>query len=444
MTSGIAEMLVGRRAATRSLTLTPCVFALAALGVLTFDHFHRLGLVAVILALMTLIAALARAGIALVEVQTLADVTAQLRSARHRAEIEQRYRLALTASGDGMFDLDLRTGRAFWSERLLEMLGYGPDQVPQTTHSWFALLVHPDDHAAFHAGANAAVQPDGRFETEARLRRADGAYVRYSVRGCTQRDERGKRVRMIGAVHDVSADRRAELQRLALARELHDGVVQDLAASAIYAASARRALDSDPARAGELLDVVAKEIQNSTASMRLLLQSLRADTSLLEAGSSIDAALRVHIEEFTRAAPQVALDVDVETAPALAPTPVALQTMSHVMREALRNVAQHAHASRVTILLRAEEAGLRLRLDDNGVGFDRDRMPVGHFGLIGMAERARAAGGELRVESLPGAGTRVQLYLPRPFEQPAIAARDLRRERGSFADPASERALEHL
>ena len=282
------------------------------------------------------------------------------------------------------------------------------------------------------AGRPTDPQDAGRFEIDVRLRHADGAYVRYCVRGCTQRGERGKRVRMIGAVHDLSAERRAELQRLSLARELHDGVVQDLAASAIYTATARTALAADPERALELLDVVARQIKHSTESMRLLLQSLRSDTSLLEASSSIDAAIRMHVEEFRRGAPHIALDVTVRSPNDCRPTPAVVQSVSHVLREALRNIAQHAHASRVKIVLRADRSELRLEVQDNGVGFDRDAEEPGHYGLVGMAERARSAGGELELESIPGVGTRLMVYVPRPFSQagaePAIGGRivDLR------------------
>jgi signal transduction histidine kinase len=331
------------------------------------------------------------------------------------AQVGERYRLALAASGDGMFDLDLCSGNAFWSDPLLELLGYGADEVPRTTHAWFALLVHPADHDRFRDGGPAGPGGDGRFELDARLRHADGAYVRHRVRGATQRDERGKRIRMIGTVHDLSADRRAELQRLEPARELHDGVVHDLAAAAASAASARAALDGDRDGMRELLDDLAQQIHRSSEALRLARQALRPDTSLLAAESPVAAAIRMHVEEFGGAAPQVALEVAVDVPPELRPTPLAVRALSHVLREALQNIVRHAHASRVWIRARADEAGLWLEIRDNGVGFDSGRTPAGHDGLAAMAERARGAGGALKLDSLPGVGTSLVLHVPQPF-----------------------------
>jgi PAS domain S-box-containing protein len=410
------------RAAGQSVLLVPSMFAVGAVGLLVYDHFSDLDVVALVLAIVTVLGALARTALRFRDVSALADVTEQLRTARHRAEIEERYRLALAATGDGMFDIDLRTGRAFWSERLHEMLGFGSDELPITAQSWIALLVHPDDQAMFRAGGPADWELVERFALDVRLRHASGAYARYSLRGSTQRDEHGVPVRVLGAVHDITAERRAELQRLALARDLHDGVLQDLAASASYTASARNALDPDQARAHELLAIVSEQIKHSVASMRLMLNSLRSDGSLLEAPSSFDAAVRALAEEFARRAPDVQLHVNVRVQGGRIATPVAVQTFSHILREALRNTLQHSHASSASIDVSADDGELLLQFTDDGIGFEQELIVTGHYGLAGMRERAQNAGGTLEIESRPGEGTRLRLHMPRPFRETAPRA----------------------
>jgi PAS domain S-box-containing protein len=341
----------------------------------------------------------------------------ELQSVRRRAEVEERYRLALDASGDGMFDFDLSGGVAFWSESLLEILGYGPDELSPDPDTWVARLVHPADQALFHPNGGPQWQAAERFEIEARLRHANGGYAPYSVRGSTQRDERGEPSRVIGSVRDLSAARRAELQRLALARDLHDGVLQDLAASLIFVASARKVVGDDSVQADKLLDVVAREIKASVASLRLVLESLRSNSSLLEAPSSVQAAVRAAAEEFGRRGPNLELEFNVHAAEGHYLSPVALQTLSHVLREALRNARQHSQATNATIDVRAENEQLLVDIRDDGVGFDRGTVVAGHYGLAGMRERAQRAGGTLEVARHPSGGTNVQLRLPLPFQE---------------------------
>ena len=83
------------------------------------------------------------------------------------------------------------------------------------------------------------------------------------------------------------------------------------------------------------------------------------------------------------------------------------------MQEALSNTLQHAGAQAVEVQLRLIDQELQLTISDDGNGFaaDVDRLQMGHFGLIGMRERAREIGAALDIISSPGAGTRVVVKL---------------------------------
>jgi signal transduction histidine kinase len=82
-----------------------------------------------------------------------------------------------------------------------------------------------------------------------------------------------------------------------------------------------------------------------------------------------------------------------------------------VTQESLSNVGKHAGASRVTVSLAAENGSVRLRINDDGDGFDPAAaarlLSKGHFGLAGMRERVEMVGGQLSIESGPGRGTTV-------------------------------------
>lgn len=93
-----------------------------------------------------------------------------------------------------------------------------------------------------------------------------------------------------------------------------------------------------------------------------------------------------------------------------------------VAQETLNNVGKHAGASRVTVSLGSENGSVRLRINDDGIGFDpvaaSRLLGEGHFGLAGMRERVEMVGGQLRIDSAPGQGTTIDVEMANhPAEQ---------------------------
>jgi signal transduction histidine kinase len=84
-----------------------------------------------------------------------------------------------------------------------------------------------------------------------------------------------------------------------------------------------------------------------------------------------------------------------------------------IVREALANVARHADATSVSVELQAGEAGMTLRIVDDGVGFDpAATVPPGHQGLRNMLRRTESLGGTFEIDSAPARGTRIIVWLP--------------------------------
>ena len=107
--------------------------------------------------------------------------------------------------------------------------------------------------------------------------------------------------------------------------------------------------------------------------------------------------------------------LDVATAVVLDPT--TRYELVCVLREALANVERHAAAGRVTVGLRDVDGGVELSVSDDGHGFAPPADPAGlqsagHFGVVGMGERARRVGGVLVLRSRPGQGTTVRVTVP--------------------------------
>jgi signal transduction histidine kinase len=189
-----------------------------------------------------------------------------------------------------------------------------------------------------------------------------------------------------------------ERERRTLAAEVHDGLAQHLALALRELAGPA----DDPAGRERLRECV-------TEAQRIVRSRLRDLTGPPAAG------VRAAVDAAAERARRRGLDVRV-SGEADAAGPEIVTLVSRVVSEALANVDAHAGAHAVTIRLTTENGTLRLDLADDGRGFDPASAPgvaEGHLGLTVMRERARSYGGDCTVESRPGAGTRVTLWVPR-------------------------------
>ena len=203
------------------------------------------------------------------------------------------------------------------------------------------------------------------------------------------------RARLLERAADAS-----ESERRRIARDLHDGVVQDLAGTAFaLSATARDAgTDTDTARR---LEPMASSLRGSLRSLRSLLveiypPDLRAD--------GLEAAL----EDLVAPAAAAGVTARVEVYDVAQASPDAVRLVWRVAQEAVRNALRHSGASHVTVQVR--QVGDRLTLDvtDDGAGFD-PRKPASGLGLRSQRDLIAEAGGTLDVRSTPGGGTTVHL-----------------------------------
>lgn len=182
-------------------------------------------------------------------------------------------------------------------------------------------------------------------------------------------------------------------ERRALARDLHDGLAQDLAFIASQSGSGRRS--ADPAWGAEI----------AAAARRALVESRRVVSTL--ASAPADEAVADLAQSAAAAALQagVGLSFDVDRGRRL--TPSERDALVQIVREAVANAARHGAANRIHVDL---AAGHLVRVTDDGVGFDpASDHPPSSFGLTSMRERAEAIGASLDVRSSPGQGTVVEV-----------------------------------
>jgi signal transduction histidine kinase len=202
-------------------------------------------------------------------------------------------------------------------------------------------------------------------------------------------------------------------ERQRLARELHDSVTQALYGATLYAEAAARQLETGQVEmASEHLRELRDTAQEALQEMRLLIFELRP--SILESEGLVNA-LRARLEAVEeRAGLEVEFHVEGETMSDLRSLATAVEEgLYRIAQEALNNALKHACARRVTVSLDRGERAVILEIVDDGVGFDPSTaVEGGGLGLDGMIERAAQMGGELVLDSEPGAGTRVRVEVP--------------------------------
>jgi len=286
--------------------------------------------------------------------------------------------------------------------------------------------VHPDDLDTVRQAIDRITHDKQDWDLDHRLLMPDGRVKYVHVVARAARHPAG--VEFVGAVMDVTATRRAQQaarrareralaarftaaleERTRLAREIHDTLLQGFTGVALQlTAVAHRA--ADPATAAALGEVIG-QAQRTLDDARQAVWDLRAPSP---AGGSLADAVRETAEQAVRGT-EIALELEVSGTPY--PVGARVETaVARVLQESIANTVRHADARSVWVRLRYTPRALRLTVRDDGKGFQVDpefRGYGGHWGLLGMRERAAELQGSLRVESAPDCGTAVALRVPR-------------------------------
>jgi len=212
-----------------------------------------------------------------------------------------------------------------------------------------------------------------------------------------------------------------EEERRHIARELHDGVNQDLAALSIALSAMEDGLPegTTTARRQELARLQSRAVEVAEA-IRHLSHELHPGV-LQYAG--LATALRSHCREFER---EYGLPVTCETDDKLGAIPPDLALcLYRVTQEALKNAARHAKAGRVWVNVTRDGEGIVLTIRDDGRGFSLEEARArGGLGLISLDERVRLAGGQLAIDTKPQEGTEVIVVVPLPRDEMREARAD--------------------
>jgi PAS domain S-box-containing protein len=351
----------------------------------------------------------------------LHDITERREAKEALLESERRLKEAQVLGRIGDWEFDVETQRIEWSDEVYALFDRDPALGPPTPEEE-AGYYPPREAERLRRYARRLIEEGGQIEYDLEAELPSGRRAYFLATMSALRDQSGRTVRLAGTVQDITARKQAEkelrmlsarlaeteeIERSRLARDLHDSAGQILTAlnlnlTIIHARCASGVVGDAPKRLDEclkLVDQLAEFVENKMSELR---PAVLDDYGLFP-------ALRWYAERYSA---QTGIPTEAWGA-AIAPRlPAAQETaLFRIAQEALTNVAKHARASRVTLTLEALEGATRLTVADDGAGFDVAAARKGRerrgWGLTTMHERALAAGGELRIESAPGQGTRV-------------------------------------
>lgn len=353
------------------------------------------------------------------------DITERKTGELRLRESEALFRSIFENAGIGMA-LVSPEGVPVQSNPALEnLLGYTSAEL-EKLH--FRDFTHPDD-----IDGDLALYKDlvagrrRRYQVEKRYIRKDGGVMWARLTVSAVRDAGGNMIFGVGMVEDVSERKRVEQEVLSLsqkliftqeqersrvARELHDGLGQQIAALSIAVANIKRGIPEQDAEARERILRLQQRIGAIAEGVRRISHQLHP--AVLEL-AGIVAALRSYCKQFS-ADTGIAISLQ---APDVAEIPgdVAL-SLYRIAQEALQNVAKHSRAKEAFVELQRNAAGVVLTVTDRGSGFDAEATaPHAGLGLVSIKERVRLVHGSLSILSTAGEGTVLQVAIPLP--QPA-------------------------
>ncbi len=201
-------------------------------------------------------------------------------------------------------------------------------------------------------------------------------------------------------ISQASAELRID-ERTRLAAELHDAIAQNLTGVSLQIAAARQAKASDPKAEDQHLSTADQMLRSSRVELRRCIWDLRSEA--LDISDFAEAIRRTVQPVIGKSALSVTCDI-----PRSKLSDSTAHALLRIIRELASNAVAHGKASQVSVKGTGADGKARIRIEDNGCGFDPDNCPgqnEGHFGLKGIRERVKRLDGEFVISSAHGEGT---------------------------------------
>jgi len=340
----------------------------------------------------------------------------------------ERFLILSRATKDAIWDWDLLTGEVWWNENLFNILafevsGHVPDMIELTDR------IHPRDRAKVLSRLEQIRTNNlSSWEDEFRFEQQDGSYGTVLDRGYILKDEQDLPVRAIGAMVDISEQKRLmkemeeeriaskierqkeinrvmlqtqEMERNALGRELHDNINQILVSINLrlgYFLDEPEGNLQIVFHCRQTLEVAIAEARNLSHQMvvpRFSEKNLKDELELLIGNYTFSNKIQVDMDQFSEEKIPFAVK----------------ESLFRIVQEQLSNIAKHSGASRIDLRLFNDPTILGMDIRDDGIGFDLQQRRRG-IGLANILNRAESYNGTATITTEPGKGCWLSVRIP--------------------------------
>jgi PAS domain S-box-containing protein len=360
-------------------------------------------------------------------VGTMQDVTEQREFAEKLKISNERYELVTKATNEAIWDLDLEMNNMTWSEGYRMLFGHGFEDAEQEMDFW-ETNIHNDERILVIESFNSFLQQHTtpHWECEYRFRRKDGSFANVLDKGYMIFNNKGKPVRIVGAMRDITERKKLEKElmlkersrqfqiaqaavfaqekeRAEIGKELHDNIGQLLTTTKLYL-EMLKLQQADPT---ELIERGTKHINTIITEVRNLSRSL-VPSSINDLGliasindliDSIRALGSFEIRFFATNTIEERLDATIKL------------TIYRILQEQLNNIVRHAEAKNVMVEMFLEDNKIYVFIGDDGTGFDLQTVKKGQ-GLTNIKSRAELQEGSVEILTNPGQGCKLVIQIP--------------------------------
>ncbi|MEJ8841376.1 PAS domain S-box protein [Lacibacter sp. H375] len=360
-------------------------------------------------------------------VGTMQDVTEQKEFAEKLKISNERYELVTKATNEAIWDLDLEQNNMTWSEGYRILFGHGFEDADQGLDFW-ETNIHYDERIRVIDSFNLFLQQHTtpHWECEYRFRRKDGSYANVLDKGYMIFNNKGKPVRIVGAMRDITERKKLEKElmlkersrqfqiaqaavfaqekeRAEIGKELHDNIGQLLTTTKLYL-EMMKLKQADPI---ELIDRGTKHINTIITEVRNLSRSLVPssinDLGLIASVNDLIESFRAlgsfDIRFFASNSIEEWMDDTIKL------------TIYRILQEQLNNIVRHADAKNVMVEMFQEDNKVYLFIADDGIGFNLQTVKKGQ-GLMNIKSRAELQEGSVEILTNPGQGCKLVIQIP--------------------------------
>lgn len=351
------------------------------------------------------------------------NITDKYESEKKLKEAHDHLLLLKRATSDAIWEWDMRTGKIFRNDVLMDMIGYETGQHKGL--SWWFRRIHPEDRDRVSDKLKESTDSGSlSWEEEYRFKCADGNYKHIRDRGYIVY-ENELPVRMIGTLHDITELKKLEeelfkeklkqqkelseiiiqvqeKERTRIGHELHDNVNQLLSTTRLFVDMIHPSTDDEKmfkSKSIEYINTAIEEIRKLSKELavpHLKGNSLVSNINNLIADINLSGAIQI---KFTHDQENNVISSGKKL------------TLFRIVQEQLKNILKYSGASQVDISLKCKDQYAELTIIDNGIGFDPQKTRKG-VGLSSIYERARFYNGKMDINSSPGNGCKLVVSIP--------------------------------